>query len=273
MRHRICFAVGLVAAISTLVSTATPLHASTATFEDISLPASPGYSNNVSFNSGGLKFNNAYESTYGTWSGWSTSKVNDTTTAGFTNQYAAYTGTGDGGSGNYGVAFHGGSYGLTPSIIAPTGEFFQSLRITNTTYTALSMLKGDSFAKKFGGTTGNDEDYLKLIITGKKGGSEVGSIDFYLADYRFADNSQDYILDQWKTVNLSSLVGADTLTFAFASSDVGQYGINTPTYFAADNIVTTVPEPGSAILLLVAAMLSLGTIRPFHTTSSSKECK
>ena len=48
-----------------------------------------------------------------------------------------------------------------------------SVQLTNTTYTALSMLNGDSFSKKFGGSTGNDPDYLRLIIQGRDAGNAI----------------------------------------------------------------------------------------------------
>ena len=38
------------------------------------------------------------------------------------------------------------------------------------------------------------------------------------------------------------------LRFGFDSSDAGDFGINTPTYFAIDNLVT-VPEPGHTLLI------------------------
>ena len=74
-------------------------------------------------------------------------------------------------------------------ILGADGRRFESLMVTNTTYAALSMRDGDSFAKKFGGPSGNDPDYFRLTITGKdSGGSTIGSVEFYLADYRFADS-------------------------------------------------------------------------------------
>jgi hypothetical protein len=62
-------------------------------------------------------------------------------------------------------------------------------------------------------------------------------VDFYLADYRFADSNDDYIVDSWRQVDLSSLGHATRVTFALSSSDVGMFGMNTPAYFAVDQIV------------------------------------
>ena len=81
-----------------------------------------------------------------------------------------------------------------------------SAQVTNTTYAWDSMLNGDGFAKQFGGASGDDPDFLQLVITGYDAlGVATGSVDFLLADYRFADNAQDYILTDWTPVDLSSL--------------------------------------------------------------------
>jgi hypothetical protein len=101
------------------------------------------------------------------------------------------------------------------------------------------MRDGDAFAKKFGGESGNDPDFFKLTIKSSLNG-QVGtdSVEFYLADYRFSDNSQDYIVDDWVLVELNGLGDADMLIFTLSSSDVGAFGINTPTYFCVDNVTT-----------------------------------
>lgn len=211
-----------------------------------------------SFTTNGATFNNNYNATFDAWSGWSYSNVTNTTTPGFVNQYAAYNvsggGTGPGGSANYGVAF---TFNLGDATVAlPTGHRPMSMQVTNTTYTALSMLNGDQFSKKFGGATGNDPDFLLLTIVGKNAQNQTtGTVNFYLADYRFTDNTQDYILSQWTTIDLASL-GSDTtvLSFGLSSTDVGEFGMNTPAYFAADNLTfTPVPEPATVGVVVVAA--------------------
>ncbi len=104
------------------------------------------------------------------------------------------------------------------------------------------MRYGDAFAKKFGGTTGNDPDFFQLTITGKNdAGQSIGSIEVYLADYRFANNQLDYIIDDWIQVDLSPIGMASFLEFSIASSDVGPFGIDTPAFFAVDEIVMRTP--------------------------------
>ncbi len=190
------------------------------------------------FSSEGLTFNNDFNPTFGSWSGWSYSNTTDTTTPGFTNQYSAFTGGGAVGSDTYavGTAFAGA---IVPAITRDplASGAFETIAITNTTYAALSVKQGDAFAKKFGGVSGDDPDFFLLTIEGfDTGTTSVGTIDFYLADYRFADNSFNYVVDQWATVDLSPLAAAIELRFSLNSSDVGSFGMNTPAYFAVDNV-------------------------------------
>jgi hypothetical protein len=113
----------------------------------------------------------------------------------------------------------------------------KSVDVCNNTYAALSMKNGDSYCKKFGGTTGSDPDWYSVTLNGyDKNGQKVGSVTCYLADFRFADSSKDFIVNKWTTIDLSSLGKIHQLAFEFGSSDSGAYGINTPTYVCLDNI-------------------------------------
>ncbi len=192
-----------------------------------------------------LTFSNQYTvSQWGDyWNGFSYSNMTDVTTAGYGNQYSAYTGTGAANSEMYGVFYPDGFITFqNPTLV-------DSIKITNTTYAALSMLNGDGmFAKQFGsvnnaqgtpdGTSG--EDYLRLWIIALDADSlHTDSIEFYLADYRFSDNNQDYIVDSWVNVDLTSFGAVNGLTFRFESSDMSFGYINTPTYFALDEFHIT----------------------------------
>lgn len=167
------------------------------------------------------------------WGGWATSSKTDTTTVGFGNQYSGYSGSGSGGSDNYVIGFGGG---VAPVVQVPAGEKPVQVDITNATYTALSMLNGDAFAKQFGGPSGDDPDTFILTITGSNGGGAVGTVDFYLADYRFVDNNLDYVVDTWTSVDISSLQDATELSFGLTTTDIGGFGPNTPLYFALDDL-------------------------------------
>jgi hypothetical protein len=238
--------------------------AQTADFEDLSLPSN-SHHDSTAFSSRGASFNNT--STQFGWSGFAYSNQTDATTPGFANQHSAIAGGGAGGSATYGVAYFS-AFDPPPTVTLASGTTVQSVSLTNTTYAYLSMRDGDPFAKKFGGASGNDPDYLKLTITGLDASdATVGSVDFYLADFRFTDNAQDYIVSAWQSVDLSALAAARKLTFSFDSSDVGPFGINTPTYVALDNLVA-VPEPASLGLLGVAVLATLQRRRREQLTAT-----
>ena len=222
-----------------------------ADFDDLTLAPDSywnGSDGTGDFTSGLGTFNNNYNSAWGSWDGWSYSNKSDTTTPGYGNQYSAYTGVAQSGS-IYGVAYTGGSE--PTSVTFAAAMTLDYAYFTNTTYAALSMKNGDSFAKKFGGPSGDDPDWFLLTITGKNGQTTTGTVEFYLADYRFADNNQDYIVDTWQQVDLSSLGAVTSLEFGLTSSDTGQYGMNTPAYFAMD---TMVPEPATMSLLALGGL-------------------
>jgi len=251
--------------------------ASVVTFETVSLPVSgywngsdlsgtpgvPGMFGEIPYtqerNIEGLLFRNTYTTVFESWTGFAVSNHTDTTTAGFGNQYSAFAGSGAGGSANYAIGYYATYEDSTHlKLGALTNLAGLGAAITNTTYAALDMLNGSGFSKKFGGASGNDADWLKLTITGFSGGDPTGNaIDFYLADYRFADNAQDYILSDWSYVDFTALGSADELRFTMSSSDNGAYGMNTPAFFAIDNVLASVPEPSSALVSLLGLGLCL----------------
>ena len=214
--------------------------AETVTFEDLTLDPESFYNGSDAvggFESSSVEFNTFYDDTFfPTWEGFAYSNTTDTTTPGFTNQYSAITGSGYDGSSNYGVGYTG-FYEVVPVITFPEEVELDVVYITNTTYAFLAMRDGEPPAKQFGGASGDDPDWYMLTITGKDAtDTETGTVEFYLADFRFADNARDYIIDQWSAVDLSALGSVKKLEFYFDSSDTGDFGINTPTYFAIDNI-------------------------------------
>ena len=219
--------------------------ANLATFDDLAFASGYDYENgehlNGSFASGGLDFSNDYDPTYDSWSGFAYSKVQNTTDPSFTNQYAAYSGGAYDGT-NYGVSFGDGA-----TITLPAGQRIAGMKVTNTTYTALTILNGDPYGFSQPFTTG---DYFVLTATGFANGAVTGSTSLALADYRFSNPAQDYVLKDWTEFDLSPLGAATSIGFTYASSDVGAFGINTPTYFALDGVRTqAVPEPATLVAL------------------------
>lgn len=233
-------------AVVLILAFASPGFALTATFDDLGLGVEDSLNGSTlpgGYTSGGIFFENVYTAAYDSFTGFAASSTTDDVTPGYGNQFSNITGSGAGGSSGFGLAYSNGR------IVLPTATTVVGAEFTNTTYAARSMETGDAFAKQFGGISGDDPDFFRLLIEGiDDAGQSTGVQELMLADFRFSDNSQDYILDQWLFQDLSGLGVVKELLFSFESSDEAGGWINTPVYFAIDNVVTT-PEPATAILL------------------------
>jgi hypothetical protein len=240
-----------------------PAAAVTVDFEDLGLGPESHYDGADlagGFTSSGVWLENGNVPAWSYWYGFAASTHTDVTTPGFGNQYSAYApgGGGVGGSASYGLFFDDSFE--DPRLVLASASVVSGFYVTNTTYAHLSMRDGDAFAKKFGGATGTDPDWLLLTVQGyDAGGAALGSVDFYLADFRSSDSAGDYILGDWTWLDLSSLGAVKQLGFSLASSDSSGGFMNTPGYFALDDL-QIVPEPGSAVLL-AAGLLGLGLRR------------
>jgi len=119
----------------------------------------------------------------------------------------------------------------------PKYKEFQDIayfKVANTTFAYNSMKFGDNFAKKF---TPADYDTFVLSVKVYSKDSFIAEKRVYLADFRLGINS--YIASNWIEV-LMPLSG-DSITFTLESSDNGDFGMNTPAYFALDEITLIGP--------------------------------
>lgn len=182
----------------------------------------------------GLKMPASVDSVWGSWSGIAISQFNDMLTEGYNNQLSAYysdVATGFGGyegSKTFAVNYNS-EISFNDSVTE--GEFFY-LWITNSTYAALSMKNGDSFAKKF-----KQGDWLKLTINAYDNtGNPTGkAVEFYLADFR--TTTSPGIITEWTKVDLTPLGNrVHTIKFDMQSTDNNEYGMATPAYFCFDNL-------------------------------------
>src|SRR5262249_54870122 len=79
--------------LALIPAAARPATAQVIDFEDLKLAPESFYNGSDlagGFVSEGAFFNNNYNPTFGSWSGWSYSNITDVTTPGFMNQYSAY---------------------------------------------------------------------------------------------------------------------------------------------------------------------------------------
>ncbi len=131
-----------------------------------------------------------------------------------------------------------------PTSVLFDGKYYpKEVYICQNNYTYNSISKGDGLAKKF-----TSKDTLSLIISAYDGTTVTDkSVTYYLA--------VDSVFNKaWTKVDLSSLGECMGLSFSFASTDSGEYGINTPTYFCLDGLtISTVAPTPSAIFTPSAA--------------------
>jgi hypothetical protein len=177
------------------------------------------------FISGISTFNNSYNASWESWSGFACSAKIDSVTTGYSNQYSVIAGSGALNSKKFALV-----YDSAAVSIPKTTDYYaiKSLYITNSTWAYRDIRNGSAFSKKF--VSG---DWFKIILKGYKSNVQTGSIDIYLADFR---NGKSDILKTWKKIDVSSLGQIDLLTFTFDSTDKGSFGINTPIYACIDNI-------------------------------------
>jgi hypothetical protein len=220
----------------------------TATFDDVTLGAD-GYWQGVSGDnemfSGGWMFYNYYMPEYFFWGGFTTSNHTDMTLSGLDAQYTAAAGSGYEGSTQYGVAY---TMGVQCDVHASDNQAHTvtGCYVTNNLWAYQNMHDGDATATAFGGPTGNDPDWFKLTATGKNAsGHTVGTAEIYLADYRFSNNEEDYILNTWEWFDLSTLGAVHTISFSLSSSKNDSYGMITPAYFCIDDFNGEAPDDGT----------------------------
>lgn len=223
------------------VSIAQPLNKLNVGFEELqdSLGTSGvrnGSRGNATYNFSQGEFNLRLDTDWDTsfggyWAGgWALSNLKYTTkeTSDFSKHlYASKPGKGSEESGNVYAVGTDGSYIQNKD---PLNQSIAGCYISNSTYAYNSMKLGDNFAKKF-----ESNDSFALIVDFYLSGKEVGSQKVWLADYRSASADDHFILDTWQWVTFQ-YANADSIVFHFESSDMGEWGINTPKYFCLDEI-------------------------------------
>ncbi len=218
----------------------------TETFEGFTLPPNSYYKDTTGadWQTTNAIFRYNWDNSYSYWSeGSAYTNMKDSTDGTYTNLYGCIAYNGYANS-NYHVTLQNQATIVLKSPYQMVTGFY----VTNTTYAAKVMKYGNSFSRAFGDTTGTGcncpqgsyPDWFKLTIKGYKNGVMLNdSIEFYLADYRFSNNSQDYIVWNWQWVDCSALNPVDSIQFFLYSSDVGPYGMNTPAFFCIDNFTTS----------------------------------
>ncbi len=104
----------------------------------------------------------------------------------------------------------------------------------NATQTRKDIVEGD-----FNGYVMKENDYVVVKVRGiaaiEEGAYTLteNSVDYYLADFR---DGKSFVNEGWEKCELAALGEVYGLVFDMASTATGEYGINTSTYFALDQL-------------------------------------
>ena len=183
----------------------------------------------------GVEFSSTYDTSYGGYwkSGFAVSSMTDTTNGSFNNLYSSANGSGVDNSMTYLVGQQNAQVSTLPTL-GNSGRIL-SLMINNTTYVYKTMLTGNQFSRKF---TAQNKDSFVLWIYLENTSNDSIRVD--LANFRNSDTTKNFILDSWITVDIP--MPTSRLRFKLVSSDNGQFGMNTPSFFAIDNVVVDFPD-------------------------------
>lgn len=213
------------------------------------------------FTSGPIDFTTNYNPDFNSWNGAAYSNRTSWTLGGasgfeefqFGNDTVVASqngsGVGAGGSETWGVLF-----GFAPNEARFTidpGFRLQSLSINNTRTTAFVLENGNSAARPFGPDDSFEVIFNSIRIDIVDGNEEVTVL---ASSDPFSLANGTSILQDWTSIDLSGtpIENATTIGLEFRSTDVGAFGINTPTYLAIDNLtLIAVPEPATASVVFL----------------------
>lgn len=205
----------------------------TATFDDWYLPeeswVEPVGDDDVLY-SGSYGFH-GFGGSYGTttyWDGFAFANQSANTFMGVSDQFHTAMGGGRNSAG-YCIAYPYGVFNIdvTNSV---DGDSIKGMYISNNAYALNSILHGDGFSQPF-----KQGSWFMVTATGVAADGTSKTVDFYLADYRSDNAANHYALDTWQWMDLSSLGRVKSINFTMSGSDTGQWGLNTPAYFAMED--------------------------------------
>ena len=198
-----------------------------ATFDDFVGDAdySYGYESDI------LKCEYFYNEEFAYWGGFMQSKVKDTDPANglFANQYAVYNSAAA--SGDTFLLYYYDAYNEPCDIVLKESVALQNIKLNLTTYTYASITNEDinTFARAF-----DEGDYLKVVFTGMSGDEVTGVVECFVVDYR---DGKRYVATNWDGFSLTGLNGGyDRVRVTIETTDVGEWGANTPLYIAMDDL-------------------------------------
>lgn len=170
---------------------------------------------------------------YQYWGGFAQSRVYDSDAANgkYENQYAVYNDKAA--SGNSFLLYYYDSYSEPCDMVFNANATFvlDSIKLNLSTYTYASITNEDinTFARKF-----DEDDYLKVLFTPLDADEQPASeaVECYVVDYR---DGKRFIADNWQEFYLG-ITTSGNVRVSIETSDVGEYGANTPLYICMDDL-------------------------------------
>ena len=180
-----------------------------------------------------LIFEHYYDETYGSWCGFAQSKCYDMEDASYNNQYSVYND--EAASGDCFMVYYYDSYNDPTDILCRYHGYYQfkTVRVNLSTIGYKAIMEGNAYARAF-----DEGDYLKVSFIALGADLAEGDVvDYYIVDYR---DGKRFVADDWDTVDISSLKGGLWgLRIRIETTDVGEWGANTPLYICLDDLTYT----------------------------------
>lgn len=210
-------------------------------FEEVALGEGTSVSD-LAYSKEGAAFSNNTDPETHYWDGFAYSCAgNDVQTDIVNGQFEVYHAGGavTAGAGHdsdrFAVVYAATFYGNHPTVTFDEPVYVESFFVNNTACAVTSMSNGDAFTKKFA-----RGDWFKLTVGGydaPDAETPVYTKEFYLADYRDADPANWTMIRTWTLCGLfDERTAVRKLVFDLSSSDNGEWGMNTPAYFALDDL-------------------------------------
>ena len=179
-----------------------------------------------------FEFEYFYNEEYAYWGGFALSNVKDTDPANglFANQYAVFNDSAA--SGDNFLIYYYDSFNEPCDIVLKKPVHLSDVKLNLTTYTYASITNEaiNDFARAF-----TDGDYLKVVFTAMKGNDITGVDECYVVDFRDGKRIMATDWTEYSLVNLGS--DYDHVRVTIETTDIGEWGANTPLYIALDDLV------------------------------------
>lgn len=190
-----------------------------------------GYENDA------IKCEYFFNEEFGYWGGFAHSAMFETDAKKglYENQYAAYNSKAASGDGF--LLYYYDSYNEPCDILFKSEDSvvrLSSVKLNLTTYTYASITDEDinAFARAF-----DEDDYLKVVFYAVDAfGRTVGEgAECYVVDYR---DGKRFVADNWQEFYLPGIL-SNRVRVTIETSDVGEWGANTPLYICMDDLTYT----------------------------------